>query len=390
MLGDVADEAEQLAALRLTAIKGLGPRAHAALIAGFGTAGAALAASPEDWAAIAGLTGGRLSRWHQDAHGPDACRVAEQRIVATREVGAQLRVLSEPAYPASLKVFADAPPVLWVRGELTPRDACALGVVGARKCSHYGREQAERFGSAAADAGLTVVSGGAYGIDAAAHRGALRVNGRTVVVLGCGVDVVYPKPHAGLFDDVLAGGGAVVSELPPGTPPHHTQFLPRNRVIVGLSLGVLVVEAAMRSGALNTARRCVEEGRPAMYLPGRVDSPASAGCHAMIRKGEGVLVQSIADVLEELGDHATLLDGLDERAARAVSGASADAAPPALFAQTATDAQRALVEALAVERSLDELIAVTGLQAAAVTSELTMLEVRGVVQRRGGVFQLKR
>ena len=206
-----------------------------------------------------------------------------------------------PAYPAPLKEIPDPPIALFVRGELLRRDLNAVGIVGSRKCSLYGREQANRFGGLLAGAGYTMVSGGARGIDTAAHLGALsHPDGRTVAVLGCAADVAYPPENAKLFAQIADGRGAVVSEHAPGTPPMGEFFPRRNRIISGLSRGVLVVEADDRSGALITARQAGEDqGRTVYALPGRVDSPTSRGTHKLLRDG-AVLVRDLDDIVEDL------------------------------------------------------------------------------------------
>ena len=308
----------------------------------------------------------------------DACALA----------GVRLLHLDEAEYPRLLKLIPDPPLLLWVRGEVCGDDALAVGLVGSRRCSGYGREQAERFAARCADAGLCVVSGGAYGVDIAAHRAVLRVKGRTTAVIGSGLNRPYPADHAETFDRIVAeGSGAVVSELPMFVGPRAEHFPRRNRIISGLSLGVLVIEAARRSGALITARVCVDDhGRECMAVPGRIDSPASAGCHDLIRKGAASLVTSVEDVLEQLGEAGELLKvGLDQSDAARANGEAASA-PPSLFEANLTDTQRAVVTLLDDARSLDELVAGSGLAPAQVQADLTVLEIRGTVKRRGGLF----
>lgn len=198
--------------------------------------------------------------------------------------------------------WSGAPLALWVRGggrltELTER---AVAVVGARAATGYGEHNAAEFGYELARAGYGVVSGAAYGIDGAAHRGALAAGGATVAVLACGVDVAYPAGHADMLDRA-ASAGALVSEYPPGTPPARHRFLVRNRLIAALASGTVVVEAGKRSGARNTAATARALGREVLALPGPVSSAMSVGCHAMIRSGEAILVTSPADVLEDVG-----------------------------------------------------------------------------------------
>ncbi len=201
-------------------------------------------------------------------------------------------------YPALLREVPEAPESLYVRGALAREDALAVAVVGSRRATEYGVGVAEALGAALAARGITVVSGLARGIDSAAHRGALRAGGRTIAVLGSGADVIYPPENRRLAARIEEGG-AVVSQFAPGTPPLAHHFPLRNRVIAGLSLGVVVVEAAERSGALITARLAAEFGREVMAVPGPVTSPASRGAHALIRDG-AALVESGEDVIAEL------------------------------------------------------------------------------------------
>ncbi len=209
--------------------------------------------------------------------------------------------MADEQYPAMLRSIPDPPAVLYLRGELQPRDLHALAIVGSRKCSYYGREQAERFAAILSAAGMTVISGGARGIDSAAHRGAIsHPEGRTIAVLGSGVDVPYPPENEKLFEQIAGGRGAVLSEYPLGAPPVAENFPRRNRIVSGMSRGVLVVEADVRSGALITARQANEEqGRTVFALPGRVDNALSVGPHQLIRDG-AILVTQLSDILDDL------------------------------------------------------------------------------------------
>ena len=367
--------------------------------------------------ALEGVGAGRAAGLAQSLAATLAGDAVDRELARAQELGVRLLVWGEEGYPAGLKHIHDPPPVLYVRGELRPGDALALAIVGSRRCSAYGREQADRFASFAAGAGLCVVSGGAMGIDGAAHEGALRAGGRTVAVLGSGLAQPYPAEHGPLFDRIASPGrGAVVSELPMDTPPRAENFPRRNRLVSGLALGVLVVEAAKRSGALITARVAAEEhGREVMAVPGRVDAPGSEGCHRIIREGWGALVTCGQDVLDTLGEAAallnteprTLFDGLasegdepegDEPGGReagpGVKASGAGAGPPSaprssLLAATMTQTQRKLVECLGRAASLDELLAASGMEAQVVQAELTLLELRGVVKRERGVYRLR-
>ncbi|MFI6985083.1 DNA-processing protein DprA [Embleya sp. NPDC050154] len=209
----------------------------------------------------------------------------------------------DPGWPSQLDDLGDARPLgLWVRGAAPLRLAAlrSVAVVGARACTDYGAHVAATLAADLAEAGWTVVSGGAYGVDAAAHRGALVVAGRTVAVLACGIDVNYPRGHERLLARI-AEEGTLVTELPPGAHPTRYRFVERNRVIAALTRGTVVVEAALRSGALISARRAARLGRRVMGVPGPIGSPSSAGVHALLREPGSVLVTRAAEVIEEVG-----------------------------------------------------------------------------------------
>ena len=206
--------------------------------------------------------------------------------------------LTDPAYPPLLLEISDPPPLLYVAGALDCLSQPQLAIVGSRKATAQGREDAARFASDLAAAGFVVTSGMALGIDGAAHRGALAAGGRTIAVLGCGIDIAYPAAHRQLAAAIRAGG-ALISEFPLRTPPRPAQFPSRNRIISGLSLGVLVVEAALRSGSLVTARLALEQNREVFAIPGSIHAPASAGTNSLIGAG-ATLVQSAGDIVEEL------------------------------------------------------------------------------------------
>ncbi|GAB4189212.1 MAG: DNA-processing protein DprA [Phycisphaeraceae bacterium] len=379
-------ECDALLALTLTA--GVGQSTIRRCLAHFGCASAVLDASVDDLSQIEqiGIHKARRLRAALDETCTGDLVAREKALI--REHDVTLVGLHDPGYPKLLRHIPDPPPLLWVRGRIRDEDALGLGIVGARRCTHYGREQADRFAALCAQSGLCIVSGGAHGIDASAHRAALRVGGRTVAVIGSGLADPYPRDHRELYDQIAdedGEHGAVVSEFTMSTPPSAKNFPRRNRIISGLSLGVLVVEAASRSGALITARLAVEEHhRELMALPGRVDSPASAGCHKIIREGWATLVTSPAEVLDALGEAGQMLKaGLMRTESETVGGRE-----PGLPGLTET--QQRIVDALQTRSSLDQIVARTGLAVSAVQAELTMLELRGAVCREGGLFSRKR
>jgi DNA processing protein len=271
-------------------------------------------------------------------------------------------------YPRPLEVLPDPPPALFVWGELQERDRFAVSVVGTRKPSAYGRMVAERFTCDLCEAGLTIVSGGALGVDAVAHRAALEAGGRTIAILGSGLGNLYPSENRALFRRIAESGGAVVSEYPWDAAPDAWRFPVRNRLIAAWGLGTLVVEAPEASGALITARLAADCGREVFAVPGGVDNPKSKGCHALIKDG-AALVDSVEDILN-------VLKIQSEPRERTIS-------LPIL-----TETQEKLLSALDLEpRHVDALARQVGLPVHTAQAELTMLEMQGLARRMpGGAF----
>jgi DNA processing protein len=394
---DEAVSAERgLAYLVLTLTVGVGPvTIRRAVARAFGVLGV-MKFSAGDWAEIDGVGQQKAARIIADLE--RARREAEQVVGKCGRLGIARVTPEDAMYPILLRDLDDSPAVLYVRGTLEPRDLNAVAIVGSRGCSMYGREQATRLAGQLAGNGFTLVSGGARGIDSAAHEGALRTEtGRTIAVLGCGVDVVYPPENEGLFERILERG-ALVSAYPPGTPAIARQFLQRNRVISGLSRGVIVVEADEKSGAMTTARCAADDhNRPVFAVPGRIDNPLSAGPHKLIREG-AVLTRGMDDVLEGLGPLPDAAHRLPAgSAAKAPAGVMVEAPldPPrspvggpevaaSLFAEDGlTASQGKLRSALRTrkEASADELIDLTELAAGVVSRDLTLLAIRGLVAR---------
>ncbi len=297
------------------------------------------------------------------------CEGAAAAIDRGRSTGTVPVLLGTAAYPALLSTIIDPPPVLWVKGSGDCLHTAAVAIVGSRAGSPYAVAVAERLAADLAERGITVVSGMARGVDSAAHRGALSVDARTVAVLGCGADVVYPPEHTALAREI-AKGGALVSELPPGTPPRARFFPRRNRIISGLVQGVVIVEAGERSGSLITARCALEQGRDVLAVPGSVLTGRNKGGHALIRDGARI-VESADDVLEELGIGGTL--GMRGSGARRPPEAEADARDSVL----ACVPQGEPVD-------LDTLAAQTGLGVGRLLTRLLDLELKGWIRREGG------
>ena len=279
-------------------------------------------------------------------------------------------------YPARLAAISSPPPVLYCRGDPGALDCPQIAIVGARAATRGGRERARRLASELAACGLVVTSGLARGIDAAAHRGALDAGGCSVAVVATGPDRVYPRSNAGL-DRELVQAGAVVTERAPGTPPLPGNFPRRNRLISGLSLGVLVVEASLRSGSLITARLAADEGREVFAVPGSVDSVLSRGCHALIRDG-AKLVESITDVLDEimhLGG-VSKLQAVPRPPATDVSGGTAGVLGAS---------ERDVLDAVGSDPvTLDQLVDYTGMPANRLAATLLVLEIDGWIESISG------
>lgn len=276
----------------------------------------------------------------------------------------------DPAYPPLLQELADAPPLLFVQGSVEALASPQLAMVGSRNPTTVGSETARDFARHLAGAGLTITSGLALGIDAASHRGALDAQGQTVAVMGTGVDRIYPAAHRDLAHAIVAGGGALLSEYPPGTPPLPGHFPRRNRLISGLSLGTLVVEAARQSGSLITARLAGEQGREVFAIPGSIHNPLARGCHQLIRDGAR-LVETAQDVLIELAPH---LRGLIDEA---TTGRGYE--PPAAAEEEPLDEEyQQLLRHVGDEATpVDRLVERSGLTAEVVSSMLLILELRG-------------
>lgn len=363
---DDSDEA-LLDVLRLALVPGVGPKLRQALLAHFGSVAAILAAPPSALRDVPGI-GPKLSRAIAAAH--DDTTAIEQLTAARRE---QIDVVTESSgrYPRSLREIHDPPAVLFVRGQLLPDDALAVAIVGSRHATNYGLQQAEQLAASLARAGLTIVSGLARGIDAAAHRGALAAGGRTIAVLGSGVLNIYPPEHVELAEEI-SRCGAVISESPLHAAPIAGAFPQRNRVISGISLGVVIVEAALHSGALITGRHAMEQGREVFAVPGRIDNRMAHGCHRLIRDG-ATLIETADDVLAELGPLVAAAPRSDGRVVH----------HPAEL--KLNDVERQVLDAVGQEAtSIDAVVATCGLATPQVLATLSVLEMRRLVRRLSG------
>jgi DNA processing protein len=354
--------------LALTMVPGVGPHTSRALLERFGSATRVLdssLAALRDVPGVGTKLAERLVRARRECDG-----AAELELC--RRMGVQLVTRSDPSYPPPLGDIPDPPYLLYMKGTYEPRDQLAIALVGSRKCTPYGMRIAERLAASLARVGLTVVSGLARGIDAAAHRGALKAGGRTLAVMANGLAGTYPPEHESLAREITEAG-AVTSEMPMHQEPIAGLFPQRNRIVSGLCLGVVVVEATPRSGSLSTARHALEQNREVFAVPGPVDSLSSQGCHRLIRDGAR-LVETIDDILEELGP---LVRGV-----RAEPSAPIVRHPAEL---TLSDQERSLLGRLDDHPlAVDELIALTGMTASQVQATLLTLEMRRLVRRLPG------
>lgn len=353
--------------LRLALVNGVGPRLRKALLEAFGSARGVFAAGAAELRSVPGI-GAELTR---------RLAVAREEI----DVQAQLdlcaahdiRILTDQDddYPRALREIHDPPGILFVRGTILPQDALSIAIVGSRHATHYGLTQAERLSASLARSGLTIISGLARGIDGAAHRGTLAAGGRTLAVLGSGVLNLYPPEHAELAEEIIKQG-AVISESPPLSPPLSGAFPQRNRIVTGMSLGVVVIEASTKSGALISARHAMEQGRDVFAVPGRVDNRMAHGCHRLIRDG-AKLVETAEDVLEELGPLVAPAQSADQQIVHH---------PAELLLN---EIERQILAVITSEpTSIDAIVAGSGLPVPQVLSTISVLEMRHLLKRISG------
>jgi DNA processing protein len=312
----------------------------------------------------------------------------DSELALADKLGVWIIHLQDQRYPPALRAIYDPPPVLYVKGTLTRADNLAMAIVGSRRCSHYGTEQANRFSHLLASAGFTIVSGLARGIDSAAHRGALATKGRTIAVQGCGLSNIFPPENQKLFEQITENG-AVISELPLSYEPLAENFPARNRIIAGLSMGVLVVEATYRSGALISAQAAMDNNREVMAVPGRIDSPCSLGCHKLLKQGAR-LIDSIDEIMDALG---YVGDGLKTHAEAAATEAEQNA-QRTLFDVSRlnlTPDETGILDHLNSEPvHVEELIELTQLPAGKVHSAVISLQLKGLVKQLPGNMIVKR
>jgi DNA processing protein len=361
MVARSAGAGELAAWIHLSLVPGLGPANYRALLSAFGLPKHVLQAGFDDLVRTvpAGLARDIVGRSSRQAQVDDILEWAAQP-------GHHVITLADEAYPQRLLHLADPPPVLFLRGNPAWLSTPSIAVVGSRNATPGGIDNAERFSAALSAKGYTIVSGLALGIDAAAHRGGLSARGSTVAVMGTGIDMIYPKRNE-VIARQIEEGGALVTEFPPGTAPLPGNFPRRNRIIAGLSRGVLVVEAALASGSLITARLAAEIGRDVFAIPGSIHSTVSKGCHSLIKQG-AKLVESAEDVLEET---------------------ASDRTAPATIDHHLSGPEAALLQHMGYDPcTIEVLCGRSGLTAETVSAMLLSLEIEGrVAAVSGGLYQ---
>ncbi|MCY1512305.1 DNA protecting protein DprA [compost metagenome] len=353
--------AELEARLRLHLLPELGPARFHRLLEAFGSASAALSAPASAWRSL-----GLAQASADPRRSPQIRDAAANAMAWLEQPGHRLLCWDDPTYPALLGELANAPPLLFVAGDPALLERPQLAMVGSRRASAAGLDTARHFARSLAGGGFVITSGLALGIDGAAHQGALEASGKTVAVLGTGLERVYPNRHRGLAARIVEEGGALVSELPLDCPPHPGNFPRRNRIISGLSLGVLVVEASPSSGSLITARLAAEQGREVYAIPGSIHHPGARGCHQLLREG-ATLVEKVEDILEAL------------RGWQALAPAPRIDAP-APVSHPLLDLLRA------APYSSEGLAAASGWELPRILAELTDLELQGLIAREAGCW----
>ncbi len=379
--------------LALRRVRGIGPRTAHLLLEHFGDAERIFKTS-EGEIAQAGVPRNVVKSLSDF----DDFAEVEKELCEITRVGARLIRWTDPDYPVNLRHIADPPPLLYARGEMHPDDVRFVAVVGARAASDAGLRMANRLGFELAARQLTVVSGLARGVDGAAHQGALDAGGRTVAVMGCGIDVIYPPEHRKLADAMIANHGALLSELPCGTPPIAENFPTRNRILSGLALGVVIVEAAEKSGSLITARMALEQNRQVFAVPGSPLNGKTRGSNRLLKEG-ALLVDCVEDVIEELAPQLGKLSSTEtSKEATRAGGLAKMPSRTQKFNETNNLAKiderpqvKAILSCLSDSERLhvDAIIESSGLNPQTVLEYLLELELEGaVVQHPGKLFSL--
>ena len=385
--------AETKSLIHLNLIPGIGNHTIRRLLAAFGSAEKSVAATSEELAQIDGLT---PDVREQLIDGRSRAPLA-QELELIQQHQCHIVTINDDSYPPLLKQIDDPPALLYVIGEFPLQDAPSIAIVGSRSPTEYGKTISHQLSHQLAERGITVVSGFARGIDTCVHRGALEAGGDTIAVFGCGLSIIYPETNRALAEDIIKSG-ALISEFPMTMPPRGTNFPRRNRVISGLTLGTLVVEASERSGSLITARHAAEQGREVFAIPGQIFSNVSRGTHSLINQG-ATLINSVDDLLDALPDYAQTLGGESPESTRqppslkrsdkvarsqSVEKESAPAPQPKAHLNLTPDEQAVLSAMDADSVHIDAITRVTQLPIGKVSSLLVMLELKGIVQQLPG------
>lgn len=353
--------------LALHLVPGMGPVTCNKLVVHFGNPAKVLAATIQELTSVCRLRQESLNALSA-AGRQNLIELAKEEIELAAGKNIRIIACDDPLYPSLLKNIHDPPVVLYVLGKPEVLNCKGIGIVGSRAATHYGRNIAEKMANRLARQGFTIISGMALGVDTAAHKGTLAAEGRTIAVLGCGLDIIYPPGNHMLYKDI-AFSGAVVSEYPLGTLPDNFRFPARNRIISGLSLGVVVVEAANRSGSLITASHALEQGREVFAVPGRIDSVKSAGTHTLLQQG-AKLVHSVNDITEEFLHAPPLENQVDT---------GNEGREQEFFAQLNQE-EKALLACLEVyPRTIDEIVRESGFAPQKANELLLLLELKGMV-----------
>ena len=359
--------------LTLHLAPGLGAASCRRLVDHFGGPKQVLAAPASSLAKVPGLRREAVAALGA-IHTDDIATRAEVELDRTARLGIELITWDDDRYPDLLRTLHTPPMVLYVKGSIVALNPPGLGMVGSRAATDYGKEIAHRFARALAREGFVIISGLALGIDAAAHEGAIAAGGKTIAVLGCGLDREYPLENRGLARKITAGG-ALISEYPLGTSPDSFRFPARNRIISGLALGVVVVEASKRSGSLITAQHALDQGREVFAVPGRIDSIKSAGTHWLLQQG-AKLVHSITDIIEELPK----IPAPGRTITAPLNGNAAAVSPAAL-----SDDETKLFSCLDVyPKNIDDIARAANLAPQKVSELLLLLELKGIIKALPG------
>lgn len=358
----------------LSMVEGIGARTYQRLLEKFGNATAILNASRSDLGYFDFLKPDTLAQLTTARNRLDPTHIVE----LCEQDNIDVLSIREERYPAQLRTISDPPPILYVKGTLLPSASFSIAVIGTRRNTQYGERQTERLTSALVQNGFTIISGLALGIDGIAHRAALKTGGRTVAVLGSGLHRIYPPEHKPLAQKIVESGGCVMSEYPPLHPSAKWTFPQRNRIVSGLSLGVLVIEAPLRSGAMISARLAGEQGRDIFAVPGSIESSASSGCNQLIRDG-AYLTESVDDILDVLGPmrQSVLLPGI-EGLVRHPNEVSLN------------DVEHRVLQHVGVaETSLDSIVTASGLEPQQVLAALTVLEKKRIIRQLSPISFLR-